>query len=78
MRISFNYPCDIAVVTLDGDLTSWRFGVGEVVEVVSPGTITLEARSTMDYALPDGSVLLNVPLAAVRHEAAWEEHTDYV
>jgi hypothetical protein len=61
MRIVFNYPCRVGVVTPDGNMNTWDFGCNEAV-AVRPFVATGE---TVDIALRDGTLLVNVPTAAI-------------
>jgi len=70
MRFSFIRPCAVGVVTPDGDRTTWHYGVGECVDFTSPSVVTLATRTHMDFLLPDGSVLIAVPLNAIHWEPA--------
>jgi hypothetical protein len=53
-------------------MTTTVFGVGEVVRYVWPTVVTLEAKTHTDFELEDGTILLNVPLAAIYYEPEWE------
>ncbi len=66
MRFAFNYPCRVGVVTLDGDMTTTVFDVGDVVDVVNAGCLLLEPQTHMDFEMEDGTLLLGVPCGAIR------------
>jgi len=75
MRFAFNYVCHVGAVMPDGDMTTMVFGANEVIEPINMGCLTLEARTHQDFELKDGTVILDVPLAAIRLEP---EHADCV
>lgn len=68
MRLVFTYPCHVGIVTADGDMTTAMFNLGDAVNVVNAGCLLLdsEPRTHMDFELEDGTLLLNVPFAAIR------------
>lgn len=71
MRFAFNYACSIGIVTADGAMTTLIYNAGDVVDIVSPGCLIMEPREYQDFALEDGTVLLNVPLAAITWEPSY-------
>jgi len=71
-QISFTRPCRVAVMTPEGDMVAFRFGMGETVDVINtvPSVVTLEAVNdlTHTFELSDGTVLMDVPVENFRWE----------
>jgi len=64
MRYLFVCPCRVGMIMPDGNMVSMTFEAGTVVE---PHTVTdaPEAEDQHELALDDGTLLVNVPRAAI-------------
>jgi len=69
MRCTFNYPCRIGVVLPDSSMSAMEFDRDDVVEVARIGSVTGEAWAPRDLELEDGTLLVNVPPAALSVES---------
>jgi len=71
-QISFTRPCRVAVMTPEGDMVAFQFGMGECVDVFNtvPSVVTLEGVQETSYTfeLSDGTVLMAVPAENFRWE----------
>ena len=68
MRLAFNYPCHVGIITVDGDMTTMVFPVGAVIDVHNVGCLIASSRTHQDFEMTDGTLLKDVPLVAVRLE----------
>lgn len=72
MYLAFKHPCIVGVTTMDGTMSCWSFNLGDKVKIDHPAVVTLEGRSHRDFALEDGTVLLNVPMKSVWLEREYD------
>jgi len=66
MRCTFSYPCRVGVVLPDGCMTSMEFEPGDVIDIVNVGNVNGPDWAPRELELVDGTVLVDVSLAALQ------------